>query len=190
MKKGISTFKNVLIPFFLDVDSVKDRPMLSRREFLMAGGASVAGMVCAGDLLAEEAKPDFEQRGYYITFMRMPTFGLEVWKKAVDCFASDEINLLILWMAGGFASKKFPITWKYNEDHENVRTNFAGELIDYAHQKARICGRKRRMDQRRTSLGFIAGDGICVRRRPIRSGSCWSMRRRCFLIFIRARMGC
>jgi len=92
----------------------------------MAGGASVAGMLCARDAVGAEAKGGFEQRGYYITFMRMPTFGLAAWKAAVDCFAVDGINLLILWMAGGFASKKFPITWKYNQEHENVRADFAG----------------------------------------------------------------
>ena len=108
--------------------------LLSRREFLMAGGASVAGMVCAGDMLGAEVRGAFEQRGYYITFMRMPTFGLEAWKLAIDCFASDGINLLMLWMAGGFASRKFPITWKYNAEHENVRSDFAGKLIDYAQE--------------------------------------------------------
>jgi len=68
--------------------------------------------------------------------MRMPIFGLEAWKKAVDCFAADGINLLILWMAGGFRSKKFPITWKYNQEHENVRADFAGKVIDYADENA------------------------------------------------------
>jgi hypothetical protein len=108
---------------------------LSRRQFLAAGGALVGGMACAGRALGVEPKDVFEQRGYYITFMRMPTFGLAAWKAAVDCFAADGINLLILWMGGGFASKKFPMTWKYNAEHENVRSDFAGELIDYAHQK-------------------------------------------------------
>ena len=37
--------------------------------------------------------------------------GLAEWKQAVDCFAEDDINTLILWTAGGFRSKKFPITW-------------------------------------------------------------------------------
>ncbi|HEV8379209.1 MAG TPA: hypothetical protein VGP99_10195 [Tepidisphaeraceae bacterium] len=114
---------------------MNDVHSLTRRELLMAAGASVAGMVCARDLLGGETKGGFDQRGYYITFMRMPTFGLAVWKAALDCFAADGINLLILWMAGGFASKKFPITWKYNQEHENVRADFAGGLIDYAHEK-------------------------------------------------------
>lgn len=109
---------------------------ISRRDFLVAGGATVAGMLCADRSGADaQAKPAFDLRGYYITFMRMPTFGLFAWKAAIDCFATDGINSLVLWMAGGFASKKFPITCKYNAEHANVRENFAGELIDYAHEK-------------------------------------------------------
>jgi len=111
-----------------------NRISLSRRDFLIRAGAAAGGMICRHSTAATEAKPAFELRGYYITFMRMPTFGVTAWKQAIDCFAADGINLLILWMAGGFASKKFPITWKYNHDHENIRNNFAGELIDYAHQ--------------------------------------------------------
>ncbi len=77
----------------------------------------------------------FTQRGYYITLMRMPVMGLPEWKQAVDCFAEDDINTLILWTAGGFRSKKFPITWKYNADHANVQHDFVRDLIDYAHTK-------------------------------------------------------
>jgi hypothetical protein len=77
----------------------------------------------------------FKLRGYYVTFMRMPVMGLPEWKQAIDCFAEDDINLLILWTAGGFRSKKFPITWQYNEEHANVRNDFARQLIDYAHTK-------------------------------------------------------
>ncbi len=77
----------------------------------------------------------FRLRGYYITFMRMPTMGLSEWKDAVDCLAEDRANLLILWTAGAFPSKKFPITWRYNADHKNVQQDFVRELIDYAHSK-------------------------------------------------------
>src|SRR4030095_7157503 len=117
----------------LDVKAIH---FISRREFVVAGGAWVGGMACAGMGFGVESKDAFQQRGYYITFMRMPTFELEAWKSAVDCFAADGINLLVLWMAGAFASKKFPITWKYNAEHENVRADFAVKLIDYAHQKS------------------------------------------------------
>jgi Hypothetical glycosyl hydrolase 6 len=77
----------------------------------------------------------FSLRGYYITLMRMPIMGLAEWKQAVDCFAEDDANVLILWTAGGFRSKKFPITWQYNAEHANIRHDFVRELIDYAHTK-------------------------------------------------------
>jgi hypothetical protein len=77
----------------------------------------------------------FALRGYYITLMRMPVMGLAEWKQAVDCFAEDDANVLILWTAGGFRSPKFPITWQYNAEHANIRHDFVRELIDYAHTK-------------------------------------------------------
>src|ERR1041384_3063153 len=77
----------------------------------------------------------FQLRGYYLTFMRMPVMGLKEWKEAVDCFKEDDVNVLILWTAGGFRSKKFPITWQYNIEHHNVTNDFMRELIDYAHTK-------------------------------------------------------
>jgi hypothetical protein len=83
----------------------------------------------------EQPKSPFPVRGYYMTFMRMPLWGLPEWKDAVDCMREDEANTVILWMGGAFRSKKFPITWKYNEEHANVRADFARELIDYAHSK-------------------------------------------------------
>lgn len=39
-------------------------------------------------------------RGYYITFMRMPVYGLAEWKSTVDTFHRDGVNVLILWTAG------------------------------------------------------------------------------------------
>ena len=81
------------------------------------------------------AAETFEWRGYYLTFMRMPVMGLPEWKQSMDCFAEDGANVVVLWMGGGFRSKKFPITWKYNSEHANVREDFARELIDYAHSK-------------------------------------------------------
>jgi hypothetical protein len=77
----------------------------------------------------------FALRGYYITFMRMPVMGLSEWMQAVDCFAEDDVNTLILWTAGGFRSRKFPITWQYNAEHANVQHDFLRELIDYTHTK-------------------------------------------------------
>lgn len=77
----------------------------------------------------------FAVRGYYTTFMRMPTFGLPEWKQMIDCMQQDEANFLILWTAGGYRSKAYPITWRYNADHKNVERDFVRELIDYAHTK-------------------------------------------------------
>ena len=79
------------------------------------------------------ATPDFRQRGYYITFMRAPLFTFETWKGIFDAVKQDGGNLVILWMGGAFPSRKFPITWKYNMEHENNKHNFAGSLIDYGH---------------------------------------------------------
>src|SRR5688572_22177372 len=77
----------------------------------------------------------FAVRGYYTTFMRMPTFGLPEWKQMIDGMKEDGANFLILWTAGGFRSKAFPITWRYNADHKNVESDYVRELIDYAHTK-------------------------------------------------------
>ena len=77
----------------------------------------------------------FAQRGYYMTFMRMPAFGLPEWKQMIDCIRDDGGNLLMLWTAGGFRSKRFPETWDYNRGHKNVADDFVKDLIDYAHTK-------------------------------------------------------
>ena len=63
----------------------------------------------------------------------------------------DGANFLILWTAGAFRSKQFPITWKYNADHKNVGHDYVRELIDYAHTQ-----------QIRVVLGFtpFAYDGV------------------------------
>jgi hypothetical protein len=81
------------------------------------------------------AEPAFAERGYYMTFMRMPTFGLPQWKEMIDCIHADGGNTLLLWTAGGFRSKKFPVTWEYNHEHANVQRDFVRDLIDYAHRR-------------------------------------------------------
>jgi hypothetical protein len=88
-------------------------------------------------LPADMPKTDgpFAQRGYYITFMRMPTYDLAAWKKIVDGIHDDGGNTLLLWVGGAFRSAKYPITWRYNQDHENVRKDFVRDLIDHAHSK-------------------------------------------------------
>ena len=37
--------------------------------------------------------------------------------------ATDGANTIILWMGGAFRSKKFPITWQWAKDHENVQAD-------------------------------------------------------------------
>jgi len=95
----------------------------------------LAALLLAMVAAALAAAEPFLLRGYYLTLMRMPVMGLPEWKQAIDCFAEDDANVIILWTAGGFRSKKFPVTWEYNRDHANVRHDFVRELIDYAHTK-------------------------------------------------------
>ena len=64
----------------------------------------------------------------------MPTYDLDDWKRIVDGIHDDGGNLLLLWMGGAFRSQKFPVTWKYNEEHQNVRHDFVRDLIDHAHE--------------------------------------------------------
>jgi hypothetical protein len=109
----------------------------TRREVIKSGisAAVLAASEAAGASLRSStpSRPYFTERGYYITFMRSPLFGFETWKGILDAVKQDGGNTVILWMAGAFPSRKFPITWKYNAGHENVKHNFAGALIDYGH---------------------------------------------------------
>ncbi len=77
----------------------------------------------------------FQYRGYYFILSRNPGYGLADYRRILDCMAADRANLLILWIGGGFPSKRFPETWDYNREHRNCVENFAGAAIDYAHQK-------------------------------------------------------
>ena len=93
-------------------------------------------LVLAASLLpGAPAESPFSDRGYYITFMRMPTFGLDAWKDILDDVRDDGGNLVVLWAAGAFRSRKFPDTWAHNADHANVRHDFLRDLIDHAHQR-------------------------------------------------------
>ncbi|VTR93554.1 Putative lipoprotein yddW OS=Fibrella aestuarina BUZ 2 GN=FAES_5033 PE=4 SV=1: GHL6 [Gemmata massiliana] len=93
---------------------------------LLLLGSGAGGRVRAAD--------PFTVRGYYVTVTRTPTFGLDAWKKTIDAARADGANLVVLWTAGGFKSKKFPATWGHNKDHENIRKDFVRDLIDYAHK--------------------------------------------------------
>lgn len=79
--------------------------------------------------------PSFRTRGYYFTFMRMPTFDYDDWTSILDAVSQDGGNTVVLWIGGGFRSRKFPETWSYNSDHANIRDDFLTRLIDYAHHK-------------------------------------------------------
>lgn len=104
-------------------------------------GAVVARLLEAALLLGTPPVADvppegpFAQRGYYITFMRMPTYDLADWERIVDGIRDDGGNTLLLWVGGAFRSAKFPVTWRYNEAHENVRKDFVRPLIDHAHAR-------------------------------------------------------
>lgn len=104
----------------------------TRRRFL-AGTAAI--MLSPLGTSSAEATPPFQNRGYYLCFMRMPTFGLDVWREIIDGAAEDGANTIILWMGGAFRSKRFPITWQWAKDHENVRSDFGRPLIAHAHRR-------------------------------------------------------
>lgn len=116
------------------------RALLKQGVSAAAFGAAAINPVVSSALRTdanEDARssnnPYFRERGYYITFMRSPLFTFETWKDILDGLKQDGGNLVILWMGGAFPSRKFPITWSYNAEHENIKHNFAGRLIDYAH---------------------------------------------------------
>lgn len=107
---------------------------LNRRRFITTSAASAAALAWPGTAIAG-AQPVFSQRGYYLCFMRMPTFGLAVWREILDDAAADGANTIIVWMGGAFRSKRFPITWQWAKDHENVKADFGRELIRHAHRR-------------------------------------------------------
>jgi hypothetical protein len=98
-------------------------------------GTLIVGVACGVTAAASEPRGPFSERGYYITFMRMPTYDAADWRHVVDGIRDDGGNLLLLWMGGAFRSREYPITWKYNSEHENVRHDFVRELIDHAHSR-------------------------------------------------------
>ena len=60
----------------------------SRRSFLRSAAAATAALAARPASL-RAAEPPFADRGYYLTFMRMPTFGLPQWKQIIDCVHAD-----------------------------------------------------------------------------------------------------
>lgn len=115
---------------------------IDRRRFLkdLTGAAAVLGAGrpshtggATRDAQSPINTPGFTTRGYYIILSRMPTFGLSEWKRILRYMKEDECNFLILWVGGGFRSKRFPITWQYNRSHQNVEKDFVRQLIDFGH---------------------------------------------------------
>ncbi len=105
---------------------------MNRRTFLSTGAA---GLLSPALGLGAESAPVFRERGYYLCFMRMPTFGLSVWQEILDGVAADGGNTVLLWMGGAFRSKKYPVTWQWAKDHENVKHDFGRDLIAHAHRR-------------------------------------------------------
>jgi hypothetical protein len=114
-------------------------PRITRRSFIAATAGGLGSLTLGHIGLAASAthpsSPAFAWRGYYMTFMRMPTYRLPQWKMMLNGIQADGGNLLILWMGGGFRSKKFPITWRFNTEHENIRHDFGRRLIAHAHRR-------------------------------------------------------
>ncbi|MEO8352166.1 MAG: hypothetical protein ABI680_10590 [Chthoniobacteraceae bacterium] len=109
---------------------------MNRREFIDCTSAGIVALACPAMAKAAEQRPVvFSQRGYYLLPMRMPTFGLEAWREIIDLAADDGANTIIYWIAGAFRSEKYPITWQWAKDHENVKADFTRPLIAHAHQR-------------------------------------------------------
>jgi len=111
---------------------------LSRRQFLATTAAGSFGIAVLGAIPSPPAAV-FAQRGYYLLPNRAPTLGYEACCDMIDAMAEDGANTVILWLAGGFRSKKFPITWQYNAEHANIREDFMGTLIRHAQQRGIKC---------------------------------------------------
>src|SRR5262249_43291172 len=113
------------------------RPLRTEEVTSMIAALAMVTLMTLPSPAEDERRGDgpFAQRGYYITFMRMPTYDLADWKSIIDGIHDDGGNTLLLWVAGAFRSRKFPITWEYNQEHENVRQDFVRDVIDHAHAR-------------------------------------------------------
>ena len=114
---------------------------ISRRKFLsaMAATTTLLGSVALCPSGYASPTPLFSERGYYLLPCRTPTFGYEVYRDLFDDLAQDGVNTVILWLGGGFRSKKFPITWQYNAEHKNVKNEYFRRLIRHAHRRGIRC---------------------------------------------------
>jgi hypothetical protein len=113
---------------------------LSRRQFLAAlAAASPLGAAARTVSRGAGSPPLFSERGYYLLPCRTPTLGYKAYRDLLNDLAADGFNRIILWLGGGFRSKKFPITWQYNAEHLNVRDDFVRRLIRHAHRRGIQC---------------------------------------------------
>ncbi|HZN59140.1 MAG TPA: hypothetical protein VFD71_13770 [Planctomycetota bacterium] len=96
---------------------------------------SLGGVIPAGARESAATSVPFTYRGYYFILSRNPTYGLDDYRRIADRMADDGANIWILWIGGGFPSRRYPETWDYNREHRNVRENFAGKVIDHAHSR-------------------------------------------------------
>ncbi len=108
---------------------------MNRRSFIATSATGALALAVPALGHGTESNPVFAQRGYYLCFMRMPTFGLTVWKEILDDASADGANTIILWIAGAFRSKQFPITWQWAAEHQNVQKDFTRNLITHAHRR-------------------------------------------------------
>jgi hypothetical protein len=92
----------------------------------------ILSILCAATWAARAEDEPFRFRGYYFILSRNPGYGLSDYVRILDCMKEDRANVLILWIGGGFPSKRYPETWDYNREHANCRENFAGRIIDAA----------------------------------------------------------
>jgi hypothetical protein len=111
---------------------------ISRRTFLANAAAGSLGLIALGAMASAPASV-FAQRGFYLLPNRAPTLGYAACRDMIDTMAEDGTNTVILWLAGGFRSRKFPITWQYNAGHANVREDFMGKLIRHAQRRGIKC---------------------------------------------------
>lgn len=88
---------------------------MNRRYFIATTATAAAALVVP--VIAAAPAPVIAQRGYYLCFMRMPTFGFAVWREILDGAAEDGANTVILWMGGAFRSRKFPVTCQWAKEH-------------------------------------------------------------------------
>ncbi|HRY49363.1 MAG TPA: hypothetical protein P5186_15040 [Candidatus Paceibacterota bacterium] len=111
---------------------------ISRRAFLATTAASSLCLM-ARSAPKPDPKPILRHRGYYVLPCRTPTLDYRACRDMVDAMAEDRANTVILWIAGSFRSRKFPVTWHYNSQHANVRKDFMGRLIRHAHTRGIQC---------------------------------------------------